>query len=442
MTTVLNIINQVADTSGKLEKIRILTENKDNADLRMACYLAYTPTINFYSTHTEAGKASCDRTLSQAFEALLIRVASRELTGNAAKEFMGDIVDSLSADDAEIFKRVVLRDLRAGFSESTINKVWPNLVPTFDFLLADTDPSRIVYPAISQLKADGMRAAMFIEPISKGVAIMSRNGKQIDVRSKLNKAALAIMGDRTSSATLDGELICMQNGAPLSRKVSNGILNKAIKGTISDEEAELVHFLAWDVVDEESKIPYAERLGYLTESILLSFTKLPEADRRIQLLETREVANAEEALEHFKEQRRKGLEGTIVKNRKGVWVPKRSKDLCKFKAEVEGDFRVTGFEYGTGKNANRVGNLLVETEDGLVKTAVGIFKDFDENIRDELLVSMPSIVTILYNERITDKSRKDGTESLFLPRVTALRWDKSEANTRQELISIEEAIIK
>lgn len=442
MTTVLDIINQVAATSGKLEKVRILTENKDNADLRMTCYLAYTPTINFYSTHTEAGKASCDRTLGQAFEALLTRVASRELTGNAAKEFMGDIVDSLSDADAEIFKRVVLRDLRAGFSESTANKVWPNLIPTFDFLLADTDPSRIVYPAISQLKADGMRAAMFIDPISRSVAIMSRNGKPIDVRGKLTKAALTVMGDREVSSTLDGELICMKDGKPLSRKVSNGILNKAIKGTISDEEAELVHFLAWDVVDETSTIPYNQRLAYLTSSILESFQTLEVSERRILLLETREVANVEEALEHFKEQRRKGLEGTIVKNSKGVWVPKRSKDLCKFKAEVEGEFRVTGFEYGTGKNAKRVGNLLVETEDGLVKAAVGIFKDFDESVRDDLLKEMPTIVTILYNERITDKSRKDGTESLFLPRVTALRWDKNVANTRAELIAIEEAAIK
>jgi DNA ligase-1 len=162
----------------------------------------------------------------------------------------------------------------------------------------------------------------------------------------------------------------------------------------------------------------------------------------ISVIETRIVDSYQDALEHFKEKRREGLEGTIVKSLTGVWNPKRVKYQAKFKAMYEGDFKVTGWEYGSGKNSDKVGNLKCETSDGLVKFNVGIFKDFPSDIREKWLKECPPIVTVRYNERIKSKGREDGVESLFLPRVILERWDKSTCDSREDLIKMEEATLK
>lgn len=433
---VLNTLNELAATASVLEKQAILKHNEDNALLKRVFRMAYDPSINYYITTGEPSvqHAMCQMEMSEALDILINEFTTRRLTGNAAKARLTHILNLMYPADMTVLLRILDRDLRCGTGTTLPNRVWPNLIPTFDFLLADTDPSNITYPALSQLKADGIRAAMFVDAERGIVSFMSRQGKPIETHDFFNTEGMRLT--RGQTATLDGELICYEGDKPLDRKTSNGILNKAIKGTISINEAEKIRFLVWDINDPAGEHGYVERYVALERQL----TEHPAS--RIFLIETKMVDTAAEALQHFKEVRRRGLEGTIVKNLNGKWVPKRSKDLCKFKAEVEGEFKVTGFEYGTGKNKSRVGALFVETADGLVKTKVGIFKDMDEKVRDELLVEMPGIVTILYNERITDKSRKDGTESLFLPRVTALRWDKSIANTRAELIEIEKAILK
>lgn len=435
MSHILSILNEIEATSSTLAMQAILEKNSGDVLLKKVFHAAYDPSISYYITGGEVTGAHAlpALDLEEAIGILHTEFASRLVTGNRAKDRLTEVLNNLPEDDAIVIQRILGRDLRVGMGTTITNKVWKGLIPTFDFLLADTDPSNIVYPAISQLKADGIRCAMHVDGERNVVTCMSRQGKPIEVFDFFNQEGLNITLGQT--ADLDGELICYENDEPMSRKVSNGILNKAIKGTISREEASKIRFIVWDVNEPDGIHGYQDRFLAL-EKMIAEF--IP---KRIILIETKLVDTEAEALAHFKEIRRRGLEGTIVKNLAGKWVPKRSKDLCKFKAEVEAEFRVVGYELGTGKNKDRIGKLNVESEDGLVKTGVGIFKDFDEKVRDEWLVEMPPVVTILYNERITDKSRKDGTESLFLPRVTAARWDKTTANTRDEMIAIEKAIL-
>ena len=433
--SILTILDKVAATNSPIEKAAILNQNAGDETLVLVIKNALDPLRTWWTTHTESSEKFPDVwPLKYALNLMIEALPTRMITGNKAKEFISDLMGHLSRDDEEVLRRVILKDLRAGFGDSITNKVWPGLIPTFDFLLCDTDTTRIKYPAISQLKADGMRCAMSIDERGH-YSLMSRNGKAIDDLNKMANDAMKL-SDKVGNTPLiiDGELVCYKDGAPLDRKTSNGILNKAIRGTIGPEEADLIHMVVWDVVDLESKIAYLERWEML-EDLAYGLDK-------IHLIDSVIAQDADEALRHFKTLRRAGHEGTIIKNLDSLWVPKRSKELCKFKAEIEAEFKVTGFEYGTGKNAYRIGALLIESEDGLVKSKVGIFKDMDEKVRDEWLTDMPKIVTILYNERITDKSRKDGTESLFLPRVTAARLDKDVANTRDEMIAIEKAILE
>jgi len=435
---VLSIIEEIANTSSINAKLAILKEHENDGIFRTVCQLAYEPSLSFYISRPDSFTCLPDgEEVPYDLEAGLhdlLSLTKGDIRGHAARDLVVRVLGLSTPENAETLARVLDRDLRFGAGTTLINKTWPGLVSTFDFMLADTDPSNIVYPALSELKEDGMRAKLHIASDIDRVTAISRQGKPIEIFDLFDKEASSLVGGM--SADLDGEFVCFKDGERLPRKISNGILNKAIKGTITPEEAELIVFVCWDIEGPK------EDHDHLTRYLALERQILEQQPKRIKLIEARIVNDEAEALAHFKEVRRRGLEGTIVKNLKGKWVPKRTKDLVKFKAEVVGTFKVTGFEYGTGKNAKRVGALFIETEDQKVKSKVGIFKDFDEKIRDEWLLNTPQFVDVLYNERITDKSRKDGTESLFLPRVVAERLDKNKADTRDDLIQIEKAILE
>jgi hypothetical protein len=435
MGTILSLLQTISATASKLEKRAIIKENENDLLFRRVCQMAYAPSLSYYINRPSENVAHFGGMSLVAGLDLLLSFTKGNCRGNEQKALLLQMLQNLIPADAEVICRILDRDLASGFGEKSCNATWPGLISTFDFLLADTDPTSIVYPALSQLKADGIRAKMHISAEMNRVTFISRQGKPIELFDFFDQEGIALVFGKTSD--LDGELICYNgDGTPMSRKVSNGILNKAIKGTISREEASVVRFVCWDLDDPAGKWSYVDRFRALEKQFI------EQKPKRIMLIETILVSNRSEALDHFKQIRRRGLEGTIVKNLEGKWVPKRSKDLCKFKAEIEGEFKVVGFEFGTGKNKHRVGALNIESADGLIKSKVGIFKDMDEKVRDEWVSNTPEIVTVLYNERITDKSRKDGTESLFLPRVTAVRLDKNTANTRAELIAIEEAILE
>lgn len=436
--TVLDIIEEIAANPSILEKTRLLKEQDGNGLFRTVCQLAYEPSLSYYISRPAVfGTGEVGSRVPYDLEAGLhdiLEFTKGDIRGGAQREQLTRILHLLAPADAEVICRVLDRDLRFGAGTTLINKTWPGLISTFDFLLADTDTSHIDYPAISQVKEDGMRCKLHIAPDIGRVTAISRQGKPIEIFDFFDEEALKLVLDQ--AADLDGELICFDGDSRMPRKVSNGILNKAIKGTISREEAATIRFVVWDIDDPTGDHEYLQRFMALERQIA---EQLPS---RIMLIESKIVNDRDEATAHFKEIRKRGLEGTIVKNLKGKWVPKRSKDLCKFKAEIVGTFEVTGFEKGTGKNKDRVGALFIQSADSLVKSKVGIFKDFDESIRDEWMLNIPKFVDVLYNERITDKSRKDGTESLFLPRVVAVRLDKGAADTRADLIALENAILE
>lgn len=430
--SVYQILKQVGDTSSRLEKEAILRKNKDNKLLARVFKMAYDKQINFFISEapedSELNFIDTSRDLTYGLDMLEKWIVSRAVTGHAALTMIKTILASVGDDDRHVLRRVIEKDLKVGATISTANKIWKNLIPVPKFMLAETDPSDIVYPAYSQIKEDGTRAKFIWNGYN--VSLISRNGNEIETLRHFDSWANLNLEPGT---ILDGELVTVdKNGNRAPRKVSNGIVNKMVKGSIAADEIECVRFVVWDI--ETSKETYDKRLEIIKS--------LASNSDRVLLIETEEVANYEEALAHYRSARSRGLEGTILKNIKNLWVPKRSKDLVKFKAEYVATFKVVGFEHGTKgtKNENRIGALLVESEDGLVKTNVGIFKDFPSSVRDEWLTDLPEYVDVLYNERIKSKDPKVTTESLFLPRVVAVRMDKSSADTRDEMIELEKAV--
>jgi hypothetical protein len=420
----------LAANSSRNFKIEQLTKYSDNETLREVVRLALDPFTNFYIRKIPAYQAS-DRwtTLDNALGGLY-DLSSRNVTGNAAIEYLRMLLASLSPDDAKVLERVIEKDLKCGVQVSTANAVWSGLIKEYPVMLCSGFEQKLVdkvkFPALVQLKMDGMRFNAIVR--DGKVEYRSRNGKEIQLLGKLDMEFIALAGD--IDCVFDGELLVVDNGGILDRQTGNGILNKANKGTISDKEASMVRATVWDVipyayfVDAYCPTPYSTRFNSL--SMLLDKNK-PE---KISLVNNWEVNTIEEAHTLFKGLLAQGQEGIILKDKSGVWEDKRAKHQIKFKGELECDLKIVAVEEGTGKYAGMLGAIICESSDGVVKVNVGSgFNDeHRKNFWKENLID--KIVAVKYNARIKNKA---GEESLFLPIFVEIRDDKDVADKSKDI---------
>ena len=431
------IISQLAATSSRLEKEAILRANSENDLLKSVIKLALDPFIQFYIRKIPKYKASkVTLTLAGALDKLG-ELSSRNKTGNAGIEHLTYIMESVNAEDALVIERVIEKDLRCGVSEATVNKIWPRFIPTYPVMLASGFEGKLIekfnWPGFVQLKLDGMRFNAIVR--NGKVELRSRNGKELNIPNELfHQSFTELAKFYQEDVVFDGELLVIDDsGKPLDRKTGNGILTKSIKGTQSKAEAAMVRATLWDAIPFNAFVegvfdtPYHKRL----KSLATSLTNVPQnLSHLLSIVETKEVENQYQATELFNKYLQLGFEGTILKDRNGIWEDKRSKGQIKFKGELECDLKVVDWEEGTGKNKGRLGNLVVESSDGVIRVGVGTgFTDLDRDTIKPNVVG--KIVSIKYNARIQDK--RGNVESLFLPVFVEIREDKTLADSSLEI---------
>jgi len=231
--TINTILSELRNTSSRLGKESILKKNFKNDLLKKVIFLALNPYTQFYQRKIPeyAAKSKATMDLDSALVALS-DLSERKVTGHAAIEYLGKLLSSTSKDDAEVLKCVVLKDLTCGVQAATANAVWENLIPEHPCMLASQYDSKLItkmeFPAIVQLKMDGMRFNALVDAFKKTVEYRSRNGKLIDVNTKEFDAVFLNMAKNIGMGTVvfDGELIVVDdNGQMLERKTGNGILN-------------------------------------------------------------------------------------------------------------------------------------------------------------------------------------------------------------------------
>jgi len=441
MASISTIFDSLAADNSRLAKEAILTANKDNKELQRAIKLALDPLISFYIRKIPAynKKAKGSRTLAWAMDTIQNEFATRNVTGNAAIELLTNVLESLYEADAGVVEKIIKKDLRCGVSEATANKIWPKLVSTYPVMLASGFDQKLVdkikFPAYCQLKLDGMRFNAIVR--NGTVEYRSRNGKELNIPSKLFSDALLKLADfYGADYVFDGELLVVDSaGKPLDRKTGNGILSKGVKGTMSDKEAAMVRVTLWDAIPFTGfqagvfKTPYNERFMQLMQNV--DFLKGVSAiGHLVDIVWTKEVDNQFAAQKIFEKFLAEGQEGTILKSKTNIWEDKRSKEQIKFKGELECDLVVVGWEEGTGKNKGRLGALVCESSDGLIQVNVG--SGYSDEQREEYTKKViGKIVTVKYNARIKD--RGDGVERLFLPTFIEMREDKDLADSSKKI---------
>lgn len=418
---IYSILEQLKSTNSRLDKEAILKTNIDNSLLKSVLIRTFAPHINYYQRKIPAYATNGKNVeLIEALERLN-DLADRKVTGNKAIEFLSNILSDVSVNDAKVIEQIIKKDLECGIGIPTINKIWKDLIPTFDVMLCSPMSQKVLdkikYPAMAQLKMDGLRCNVVVNDGT--VTFYSRNGKTFDLLGNLEQEF--IDAARGINCVFDGELLVTKNGKVVDRQTGNGILNKANKGTIGKEEAALITMTVWDIISYDNWIDGKESMIYIHRYNRLIGLNL---GGKINLVPSTEVKSLDEAKVVYENYYARGYEGIILKNTDTIWEPKRSQTQVKFKGEETTSLHVVGIQDGNGKYEGQIGSLICESEDGELMVNVGSGLTDEDRLRTDFI---GKIIEVKYNAKI--KSKGSDTWSLFLPRFLEIRFDRNTADT-------------
>ena len=429
-----DILQSIRETSSKNAKEAILRENQNDVLLQLYLQATYDPQINFWVKKLPAAKPT-DEFNDFAIQDIVNAVenlSKRKYTGNNAKRYIQDVMEDMDPCAQDLFRWMLLKDVKAGFSESTILKVWPDLFFIPPYMRCSLPDAKILQrfgkmkKFIVQLKADGMYLSLLAE---KGeYKAITRQGNAFP----LEFAEMLAKGYEGGDAAILGEVLVVREGMILSRKEGNGILNSILKGGDVPGDCSF-RMQAWDFIPLEDfkrgvcPVPYESRLYELKCHI--------HQAAFIQMIETEPAESLQAAYSFYAQKLANHEEGAVIKSLSGIWKDGTSKDCVKLKLEVEVELEALELVAGdpNGQHANTFGSIRFSSSDRKVIVDVSgytleerqdIYSNWDNFYRNK-------IATVKSNELIS--SRDKDTFSLFLPRHIEWRLDKTEADSLERI---------
>lgn len=235
-----------------------------------------------------------------------------------------------------------LKDAEAGKIDDLIEGgIEPMLAQTYE-----KHADKIVFPCLAQPKLDGIRCIA----IKKGqnVTLWSRTRKRITSCPHIEKS-IAFHFARFENLILDGELYNHDLKSDFEKIVS------AVRKENPSSESERVQYHIYDVVLDGTNL---QRARWLTLNALWS-------DREpLRLVKTEGIRTEADISTLFKEYRKAGYEGLMLRNNNAPYENKRSYNLQKVKEFDDAEFEIVGVVEGKGKLQGLLGAFLCKTQDG------------------------------------------------------------------------------
>ena len=151
-----------------------------------------------------------------AFKELAHLLYTRQLTGHDARDAIELALSaSTQSEWNDWYRRILIKDLRCGVSEKTVNKVlkaFPEIkpVPVFECMLAHDGANhekKIAGKKLLEPKLDGVRVLTFVNMDNRTVTQYTRNGKELVNFPHITKAIEDNIDLIGRSVILDGEMI-------------------------------------------------------------------------------------------------------------------------------------------------------------------------------------------------------------------------------------------
>jgi DNA ligase-1 len=275
--------------------------------------------------------------------------------GDAArKEMLHTVLRDLRRDDADLLTCVVRKDLKAGITATTINKVFNNLIPLFGIMKASQFKDNLWRSDLmGSVKLDGYRCLV------RDGELLSSGGFPILGADHILRALEAVEG-----YSFDGEIMV----PGMNFQEGGG----AIRSAKVTPDAKLFVF---DFIDEPT-MPFSHRyalLEALADRQGWSFSL--DKPSTITVVRHRAFTSIEEMYHIFNKALYKGYEGLVLKDPNSKYELKRSKSWLKVKNVLDEDCEIVGFYEGEGKYAGMLGGITVLRKNGYISKVGGGFSD-------------------------------------------------------------------
>jgi DNA ligase-1 len=416
------VISSLEDHPSRLNKEAIIEAQMDNAELFEGFNLALSPFITFGVKKVPTFTGLDGQGLPwEAFKELCELLSTRQLTGDDARSA---IELALSASTEKQwngwYRRILIKDLRCGVSEKTVNKIKKNAVPLFECMLAHDGANhekKIVGKKLLEPKLDGVRVLTIIDAVAKTATMYSRNGKVLENFGHITSSIEANINLFERSIVIDGEVVSSSFQA-LMKQVHRK----------SNADAGDARLMAFDILPLSEFQNGKSMLGQKRRSNLLRSMKATlDKVGSIDVIPQKEVdldsyVGELEFKQYNLDAIEAGFEGILIKDLDAVYESKRSASWLKMKPFIEVSLEVTDVEEGTGKNEGRLGALVCSGQDDGRDIVVNCGSGFSDADRIEFWAnrnSLPGQIVEVRADAITQN--QDGTYSLRFPRFLRFR---------------------
>ena len=361
-----------------------------------------------------------------SFKVLANQLINRELTGHAARDAIELAKNVATTEQWNMFyRRILIKDLRCGMSEKTVNKVAKDFpqyaVPIFGCQLAHDSANhekKMVGVKQIEVKLDGVRVLAICR--SGKVELFSRNGRQFHNFPHIVAEIEAVLAAKPApyDCVLDGEVmsadfqdLMKQLQRKDGKKATDAVLHlfdfiplvDFLKGTWDTPQTTRSNLVKYWVLEHESVLQHVQACAW--EDVDLDSK---EGEARFTELNKKAVEG--------------GYEGVMIKDVDAPYNCKRSHAWLKAKPFIEVTLEVIDVEEGTGRNEGRLGAVVCEGIDDGKKISVNVGSGFSDANRDEFWNSRTDITGQLVEVRADAVTQnQDGTYSLRFPRFKTFR---------------------
>lgn len=411
------IIKQLESDNSRLFKERVVGEHIENQEFKNGLVKALSPLVTFGVQQVpEKSQDTGSGLVWEEFDTLLTKLERRELTGHAARDAIISAMDTSTQPQwNDWYRRILIKDMRCGFSERTVNKVAKDTVPVFSCMLAHDGAKhekKITGKCFIEVKYDGVRVIAIVQ--NAQATLYSRNGKELH---NFPHIVQALSNPAFDGLVLDGEVMS-DNFQALMKQVHR-------KKDASTEDAYLAIF---DMIHlDEFVIGKSLRTASARRSDLESILQADTNDTCIRLVKSELVdldtsAGRDRFLELNRTALAEGYEGLMIKPISMPYVCKRSHAWLKIKPFIEVTLSVVDVEEGTGRNKGCLGALVCEGTDDGIAIKVNVGSGFTDIQREQFWTDQSLLLGQLVEVRADAITQnQDGTYSLRFPRFKTFR---------------------
>jgi len=424
-----NVISTLEDHNSRLDKEAIILAQAEagNKEFFEGARLALDPMITFGLKQIPEKKDEDGVGLPwDSFTLIITGFVNRSLTGNLARTTIDQMMASATREQWNgWYRRILIKDLRCGVSEKTINKVVEKkhadyIIPIFACQLAHDSAnheSKVSGQKLIEVKLDGVRVITIVYPDGR-VDMFSRNGKELVNFPHVTEQISKVASQFDEPMVLDGEVmsasfqdLMKQIHRKSDVQSQDAVLNlfdiiplfafehgRWNKG--QEKRSEKVY--KWHKTNKDA-LPNVTVVGH--ELVDLDTA---EGQKRYKEINAAAIAG--------------GYEGIMLKDPEAPYECKRSVAWLKLKPFIEVSLVVTAVEEGTGRNVDKLGAFVCEGVDDGRTISVNVGSGFTDSNRDDYWKDRDEVVGKVVEVRADAITQnQDGTYSLRFPRFLRFR---------------------